>query len=68
MSVTNALAASDLGSDTEIGVPSFTDRGMWRSLGMNTSGVRPTIDSTSSSVMPTLVCARFSTSDTCCSG
>ena len=37
----NALAASDRGFVTTIGVPSLIDRGMSRSLGTDTSGARP---------------------------
>src|SRR5438477_7489116 len=58
-----ARAASDRSSLITIGVPSFTEIGMSRSLGIKTSGTRPNTASTSSCVIPTRVSARFRTSE-----
>ncbi len=55
----NASAGSDCGRATTIGIPSFTVRGISRSDGMKTSGVRPSTASTSDWLMPTRLCARF---------
>ena len=54
-----ASAGSDCGRATTIGIPSFTVRGISRSDGMKTSGVRPSTASTSDWLMPTRLCARF---------
>src|SRR5262249_11214246 len=60
----NALAAPDCCFAATIGVPSLIERGISRSLGMNTSGFRPTIVETSSGVMPTRESARLRTRET----
>src|SRR4029079_10045016 len=60
----NAFAAPDCCLAATIGVPSLIERGISRSLGMNTSGCRPTIVETSSGVMPTRESARLRTSET----
>ena len=61
VSARNALAGSERDLERTIGSPWFTDRGISRSLGIFTSGVRPTIVATSSSVMPTRESARLRT-------
>ena len=55
-----ASAGSDCGRATTIGIPSLTVRGISRSDGMNTSGVRPSTASTSDWLIPTRLCARLS--------
>ena len=53
------LGRLDCGLATTIGIPSFTVRGISRSEGMKTSGVRPSTASTSDWLIPTRLCARF---------
>src|SRR3954453_15730181 len=60
-SLRNALDAGACCFEATIGVPSLTERGISRSLGTNTSGTRPMIVDTSSSVIPTRESERLST-------